>query len=430
MIDWTKLPDIVAFFLLACAFASVLRRHRTSGVDLWLVGWILILLHFVALMLAPLPQPWGTAADICGVVALVSAGVLFMWSQFPYRETLSSRIMLGVGIVTLSGYLVAADYFADRHDTVLDIAAILIGYLPLLVYFAFRRDHQHPLRVISVVTGMALCLYLLAVQHGTPYGIEIASDSILFAIFASCALHVWWNHPRMTAGTLITVSGFLAWSAVFPISLLLRIHAPQLHVEEEIWNLPKYVVAAGMILLLLEQQIAHSEYMALHDDLTGLPNRRLFHDRLASALSRAQRAGTQFALLLIDLDHFKEVNDTLGHPVGDALLQRVTEIFNTRLRRSDTLARTGGDEFSLILEEPLTLPDAENVALALIRMLEAPIEVRGRQLKVSASIGLAMYPDDARDAETLTIAADRRMYTAKHLGRGRYSASLEEPAST
>src|SRR5208282_6537024 len=118
---------------------------------------------------------------------------------------------------------------------------------------------------------------------------------------------------------------------------------PTVHIESEVWNLPKYVVAVGMILLLLENQIEHNKYLALHDELTGLPNRRLFQDRLASALERARRTGSQAALLLVDLDHFKQVNDTVGHHIGDELLKRVSDAFVGRVRRSDTVARTGGD---------------------------------------------------------------------------------------
>ena len=127
---------------------------------------------------------------------------------------------------------------------------------------------------------------------------------------------------------------------------------PNVVVESEVWNLPKYVVALGMILLLLEEQIEHNKHLALHDVLTGLPNRRLFQDRLANTLERARRTGTQAALLVLDLDRFKQVNDTLGHHVGDLLLQNVAKVFSGRIRRSDTVARTGGDEFSVILEGP------------------------------------------------------------------------------
>ena len=181
---------------------------------------------------------------------------------------------------------------------------------------------------------------------------------------------------------------------------------PNLHLESEVWNLPKYVVAVGMILLLLEDQIEHNKFLALHDELTGLPNRRLFQDRLASALERARRTGAQTALLLIDLDHFKQVNDTLGHHVGDQLLKRVAGLFSGRVRRTDTVARTGGDEFAIILEEPTTRQDAERVGHSLIRLLSEPLELDNRSVRVGASIGVAVFPEDALTTESLCIAAD------------------------
>jgi diguanylate cyclase (GGDEF)-like protein len=204
---------------------------------------------------------------------------------------------------------------------------------------------------------------------------------------------------------------------------------PSLHPENEVWNLPKYVVAVGMILLLLESQIDHNKYLALHDELTGLPNRRLFQDRLAGALERAHRSGKQAALLLVDLDHFKQVNDTAGHHVGDLLLKRASEIFLGRVRRSDTVARTGGDEFSVILEEPTSREDAEIVGASLIQLLNQPLELDGHRVRIGASVGIAVFPEDALSAESLCIAADRRMYTEKNAGRASTcdEASLAEP---
>jgi diguanylate cyclase (GGDEF)-like protein len=177
-----------------------------------------------------------------------------------------------------------------------------------------------------------------------------------------------------------------------------------------------------MILVLLESQIEDNKYLALHDELTGLPNRRLFQDRLAGALERAHRTGKPAALLLVDLDRFKQVNDTAGHHVGDLLLKRVGEIFLGRIRRSDTVARTGGDEFSIILEDPTTREDAERVAHSLIQLLNEPLELAGHTVRVGASVGIAVYPEDAFSAESLCIAADRRMYSDKNAARTDSSA--------
>ena len=194
---------------------------------------------------------------------------------------------------------------------------------------------------------------------------------------------------------------------------MMRAFQPQVHIESEVWNLPKFVVAIGMMLLLLEDQIEHNKHLALHDPLTGLPNRRLFKDRMAIAVERSRRTGTKMALLVIDLNDFKQVNDTMGHHVGDLVLQRVASTFAERVRRSDTVSRTGGDEFSVILEEPTNREDAEFVGRSLQELLNEPLDIEGRKVSVGASVGIAVFPADASDTESLCIAADMKMYGEK-----------------
>ena len=237
---------------------------------------------------------------------------------------------------------------------------------------------------------------------------------MLFTVYFGCCLHFLHTYRAKRTGAYVTIAGFLSWAGVFVLAPAMGALLPGEHLESGVWNLPKYVVAVGMILLLLEEQIEHNKYLALHDELTGLPNRRLFQDRLSSALERARRNGTQTALLLIDLDQFKQVNDTLGHHVGDLLLKRVGVVFNDRVRRSDTVARTGGDEFSVILDDPISREDAERVGNSLIELLNEPFELGDQMLHVGASVGIAVYPEDAADCEGLCIAADLRMYDYKH----------------
>jgi len=139
-----------------------------------------------------------------------------------------------------------------------------------------------------------------------------------------------------------------------------------------------------------------------------------YQDRLASALERARRSETHAALLVVDLDRFKQVNDTMGHHMGDLVLQHVATMFSERVRRSDTVARTGGDEFSIILEEPTSREDAIHVAEALKQILDEPLQLCGKEVRIGASVGIAVFPDDADDLESLCVAADLRMYDAKY----------------
>ncbi|HZX31496.1 MAG TPA: EAL domain-containing protein [Rhodocyclaceae bacterium] len=159
------------------------------------------------------------------------------------------------------------------------------------------------------------------------------------------------------------------------------------------------------------------ERLAHYDALTGLPNRSLFRDRLLQAIKKSRRDGQSLALLFIDLDHFKEVNDTLGHMVGDQLLVEAAQRIAACVRASDTVARLGGDEFTVILPGTESPEAVERVAGAMVEALAAPFVLGRETAYVSASIGITLYPDDAGDPESLTRAADQAMYEAKAQGR-------------
>lgn len=171
-----------------------------------------------------------------------------------------------------------------------------------------------------------------------------------------------------------------------------------------------------MIVTLLEEQIMESEHLAYHDALTGLPNRRLLQDRLLQAMAHAARSGRKVAVLLLDLDDFKGVNDTFGHSIGDGVLQEVVGRLSARLRAADTLARTGGDEFTVISEVSDT-QGAQTLVWALEAALLLPLRVERRTVKLGVSVGFALYPDDATDPGDLCALADRAMYAAKNSGR-------------
>ncbi|WP_374556502.1 putative bifunctional diguanylate cyclase/phosphodiesterase [Aquitalea pelogenes] len=170
---------------------------------------------------------------------------------------------------------------------------------------------------------------------------------------------------------------------------------------------------------------------ANYDALTGLPNLRLLRDRLSEELERARRQGSTLALLFIDLDRFKEVNDTLGHHVGDQLLIQAAERIQAVVRSSDTVSRQGGDEFVVILSDINNAQAAGMVASKIIRLLHMPFLLGSNEVYVSASIGIALYPDDSQQQETLVSYADQAMYAAKASGRNCFSyftPSLQEEA--
>jgi diguanylate cyclase (GGDEF)-like protein len=159
-----------------------------------------------------------------------------------------------------------------------------------------------------------------------------------------------------------------------------------------------------------------------HDGLTGLPNRMLYEERLDESLSQASLAGQKVAVLFIDLDRYKEVNDSFGHRVGDLLLGLIARRMKTALRPGDTVARIGGDEFTIVLNDVKDAGDAGDVAALVLEAIREPIVIDGRHLGASASIGIAIFPDDGKDSEQLERAADAAMYHAKDLGRDRAEA--------
>ncbi len=161
-------------------------------------------------------------------------------------------------------------------------------------------------------------------------------------------------------------------------------------------------------------------FLAHHDALTRLPNRALFRERFDHALMHARRENASIALLFLDLDRFKTVNDTLGHPVGDQVLLEVSKRMNQIVRASDTLARLGGDEFVLLLEEQTDAQHAAVVARKLLDLFSRPMIIGEHELVVTASIGITLYPNDGEDSDKLIRHADRAMYDAKQQGRNTY----------
>ena len=166
-----------------------------------------------------------------------------------------------------------------------------------------------------------------------------------------------------------------------------------------------------------EKKIIH---LAHYDALTDLPNRRLVQDRIQQVIAWAQRAGAQFAVMFIDLDKFKSINDTLGHDVGDRLLQMVAQRLTQSLRVGDTVGRQGGDEFIVVLTSLSAAEDAALVAQKILGVLSAPFVINGQDLHSGASIGIAVYPQDGGDVDTLLKNSDTAMYHAKEMGRSNY----------
>lgn len=191
-------------------------------------------------------------------------------------------------------------------------------------------------------------------------------------------------------------------------------------------NVSHYILVFSDISDLKATQ-EHFEYLANHDRLTGLPNRNLFYDRLQHGLDKAMRSKDKLAVMFIDLDNFKTINDTLGHEMGDLLLSQTAERLRACTRKEDTIARLGGDEFTVLAED---LPDAVGIVSAtasrIIDMLGQPFHLDGQEALVSASVGIALYPDNGPDFQSLLKNADAAMYQAKQTGKNNYQFFTED----
>jgi diguanylate cyclase (GGDEF)-like protein len=181
----------------------------------------------------------------------------------------------------------------------------------------------------------------------------------------------------------------------------------------------------------LKYSLEQASHSSQHDDLTGLPNRTLFTDRLQRAILKAKRDKSFLALLFIDLDHLKEINDCYGHQSGDVVLKAIANRMIACIRGSDSLGRIGGDEFVVLLEDLSSQTSALEVARKIQAAVLTPIAILGREITTSVSIGIALYPDDAMTEDSLFKCADLAMYEAKQAGRNQiylYSVAISPKA--
>jgi len=189
-------------------------------------------------------------------------------------------------------------------------------------------------------------------------------------------------------------------------------------------------IVEGTVIDITHRKLARRqlEFQAHHDALTGLPNRALFEQRLPLALHHAERNGGGLALFYLDLDHLKMINDTLGHDAGDTVLRGLAERLTRCLRREDTVARIGGDELVMLLPAVRTRQEAAGIAEKVLKAIAERLEVAGQELSVTCSLGIALYPEDGKDAAALRKQADDALYQAKQLGRNTYRFSSQESA--
>ncbi|MGA2672700.1 MAG: EAL domain-containing protein [Terracidiphilus sp.] len=298
-------------------------------------------------------------------------------------------------------FRVLAETVAEFSSTwICEVHSLNSGSLKLVASSGLSDKLKQHLRSISA--SFADAPESVAVTSGEPYLVEDLG-----------AVHKPWSE-------LLRANGLLSvWSAPYvasdadvlgTLSVYTLLQWTPSSADLEMLEMCRHMAALVMERSRLQTQLIDHAY---HDSLTGLPNRRLARDRIANAIKRAARTGQGMAVLWIDLDRFKQINDQYGHPVGDAVLQQTAERLSGRLRSSDTLARMGGDEFMALIEGTSSREAAETTAADLLEVLAHPMQVEELELSITASIGISLYPEDGKTGDSLAQHADQAMYAAK-----------------
>lgn len=413
MFDFSTLPELLAVAVFVFVFWSILR-HRVGGqLHGWLVGWIFILIHFAVQLFGGRPGTLQNTVWAVSGITLELAGAAFIYAAGGGNGTRRIRWFGSLSLLAMAIYI-AVDSFGVASPSPYYGAGALLLVVAVATLFPSRRGALGKRKVYALAgIILGIVLIVLARQGWQDYG----QDAIFFIVYLLAALQYRRNFPDRTTGAVTTIIGFLAWACIFPLAVGLHLALPEIQVESAVWNIPKYIVAIGIVLTLLEEEIGHTEHLALHDPLTGLPNRRLLEDRLTKAVERAERNEGRVAVLLIDLDGFKQINDTYGHSVGDEVLRVVATRLQMRIRKADTIARAGGDEFLVVVSDLLHPQGANILAGKLMADLNEPILMGETTLRARASIGVAIYPEDGQTSETLFANADASMYEQKRRSR-------------
>jgi len=399
------LPDLSALTILIVILLLLRRRHSQQQTDVWLLGLFITLIEAVAhTFYAPVGVP-NAVLHIIVLDCYLLAGLVFNWASGDHpisRRTAFLYLALN-GLPLLA---INTSYGLHLRAPRLYLAFVALG-LVVGVTSSLTLRHSRILATVHLFGWIGMG-YLIS--HGQ---LRPAVYWSLCCVYSIAAVNFSRRLPRNSTGRFAILTGFTIWALCFLLHPWVVNYAAYADIASHVWNMQKSLISIGMILVMLEEQVSSNQWLALHDELTGLPNRRLFEDRLAHAIDRSRRTNSPVALLLLDLNGFKHINDSLGHQAGDQVLREVAHNLRDTLHPSDTLARLGGDEFVLLTS---SLADQRSIGHridAIQCAVERPILLAGRPTIISASLGTAIYPQDAQDATNLLRLADQRMYALK-----------------
>ena len=348
-------------------------------------------------------------------------------SRYGNEDKDVNQSIIRIGLITLFVFYFSILFFTNNNlgwwqDDLMGIILTIASYgflaVIYLLYVLISPGNFSKRRYTMIILDQVVCSMVLYLTSG--------SAVIFFSLYvwASLGSGMRFGRRYMLVAVAASVVGFLAatwgskyWHDSLDIGLgilmgliLIPLQVLKLQRKLEVVNAKLYLQAAELVL------------SATHDKLTSLPNRSLFYDRLAQGMARIQRSGGHLALLFFDLDRFKEVNDTLGHNVGDKILTEVARRIQQHVRTSDTFSRHGGDEFIMILNDIKDVHDCTRMADIILQEIVSIKEMDGHEINISSSIGISIYPSQEmhNDPDALVNKADQAMYDAKKKGRNCY----------
>jgi diguanylate cyclase (GGDEF)-like protein len=412
--DIANIPDTVAMPIMVGFLLSLRSRHPKLDTRSWLVALTFIFLAQVTWVVHGYPEMQQTLmldGELLAGLAFVSyRGGAASFRAFDLAYLLCNGVTLvaleslyGMGVVKQAPYLWA-----------------ISSGLAILGFSTWWRRQE----VYRAIWGGSALLLLLA-----PIAVH-RYDAMAYWLLAAVYAFAGWNFrsrlPDKTVGKVAIVASMSMLAVCYVMHPWVLQHAEYTAIADELWRMQKFFVSVGMLLVLVENQSARHQYLANHDQLTGIPNRRMLDGQLKSEIEWAQRSGGRLTLVMIDLNGFKPVNDSYGHLAGDHVLSEVAKRLRTHLRATELVARMGGDEFVIVTRAAVSEEAIATMEASVRKWIREPIDWDGKRLWIDGSLGSARFPEDvarwsddvAKDpAEKLAGAllriADMRMYAHK-----------------
>jgi diguanylate cyclase (GGDEF)-like protein len=414
--QYNQILVVVSFVVaILAAYTALNMAARVAGSQgiaarVWLAGGGVAMgigvwaMHFIGMLAMDLSMrmSYSPTLTVLSMIIAIGSSMFALWlvsgEQLRLRRLLPGALVMGTGIVAMhytgmAALEVTPGIIWDKTWIAISVVIALAASLAAL-WLTFRLRHEAA-QVALMRLGAAITM-----------GIAIAGMHYAGMKAAQFPLSTEMHHHGINGSWLAVLVSVVALS-ILGITLLVSMLDARLQAR------------TALLASSLAEANRELAQLALHDTLTRLPNRVLLEDRLDQAISKADREGTHFALMFMDLDGFKAVNDAYGHDTGDKLLVAVTERLLLPLKGQFTLARIGGDEF-VLLAEVGGPDDAASLASALVRAIDSPFNVDPYELIVTVSIGIALYPHDGKSDRELMFNADAAMYHTKHMGRNGY----------